>query len=145
MRYGARQSWWGLVPFAIGSAACAVPWLFAHTPELALALQRGFSMVCHQQADRSYVMFGGTVAVCARCLGIYLGAAVGLLLRVERRVAMRFLIVSVMANAADRLAESAGWHGNWMLVRFALGIALGAALAMIVGASLERRTQAKPA
>ena len=56
----------------------ATPWLLAHSPVIGFALQRGFALVCHQQAERSFVLFGGSVAVCARCLGIYLGAAVGI-------------------------------------------------------------------
>jgi hypothetical protein len=78
-------------------------------------------------------------------LGIYLGAAVGLLMCVPRRVAMQLLMVTVTVNAIDWFAELAGLHGNWMLVRFALGVALGTAAAMVVAASLERPSQAKTA
>jgi uncharacterized membrane protein len=118
-------------------AAVSVPILASHSPFFALALQRGFALVCHQQPERSFFLFGGSVAVCARCLGIYCGATLGLLIRVPRRIAMQFLMAAVAANFADRLAEFAGLHGNWMLARFALGIALGTAAAMLVAASSE--------
>src|SRR5215467_12188779 len=77
-----------LMPLAMAAAACAVPWLLAHSPEIGFALQRGFALVCHQQTERSFFLFGGSVAVCARCLGIYLGATAGLLPRAPRRIAM---------------------------------------------------------
>jgi uncharacterized membrane protein len=129
-----------LIPLALAGGAITVPWLFAHSPAFALALQRAFALVCHQQPERSFYLFGGTVAVCARCLGIYLGAAIGLLMRVPRRVAMQLLIVAVAVNAGDWLAELVGLHGNWMWARFALGITLGVTGAILVAASLYPRT-----
>ena len=138
-------SWYAIAPAALGLVAIATPFVLHSIPMLGVALQRGFALVCHQQPERSFFLFGGSVAVCARCLGIYLGAAVGLLMCVPRRVAMQLLMVTVTVNAIDWFAELAGWHGNWMLVRFALGVALGTAAAMVVAASLERPTQATTA
>jgi uncharacterized membrane protein len=115
----------------------SVPIFASHSPVFALALQRGFALVCHQQPERSFYLFGGNVAVCARCLGIYFGATLGLLIRVPRRIAMQFLMAAVTVNVADRLAEFAGLHGNLILMRFFLGIALGTAAAMLVAASSE--------
>lgn len=128
---------WALVPVALASAAIAAPWLMFHSPALALALQRGFSLVCHQQPERSFALFGGTVAVCARCLGIYLGAALGMLMRIPRDLAWRLLLGAATINLVDWIAEVSGVHGNWMLARFALGAALGVAAALLVRASAE--------
>jgi uncharacterized membrane protein len=137
-RFSKRWSWWAFFTFALAAVACWVPLLMAHTPEVGFALLRAFALVCHQRPERCFFLFGGSVAVCARCLGIYLGAALGLLLRVPRRVAMQFLIAALAANVADRIAEFAGWHGNWMLVRFVLGIGLGTAATMLIAASTTR-------
>ena len=126
-----------LTPLALAWAAIATPWLLAHSPELGLALQRGFALVCHQQPERSFALFGVAVAVCARCLGIYLGAAAGSLLRIPRHVACRLLIAAVALNLVDWAAELSGLHGNWMGVRFALGLTLGATAAMLVIASID--------
>jgi uncharacterized membrane protein len=138
---------WAMLPLALAATACGVPCLLARSPEIGLALQRGFALVCHQQPERSFVMFGASVAVCARCLGIYLGAAVGLLLRVSRSVARRWLVVAVTINVVVWLAELADAHGNSMFVRFAMGIALGMAGAMIVASAEAGKTltQAKAA
>ncbi len=124
-----------VAPLTLAAAAIAVPYLLRVSPTLALALQRGFALVCHQQPERSFVLFGGSVAVCARCLGIYLGAALGLLLRAPRTIAGRLFVTAVSGSLIDWIAEAAGLHGNWMLARFALGAALGIAAAMLVYAS----------
>jgi uncharacterized membrane protein len=126
-----------LIPFTLAVAVCSVPWLMVHAPALGFALQRGFALVCHQRADRSFFFFGGSVAVCCRCLGIYLGAALGMLFRVPRQLALRLLLGAATINLADRLAELGGLHGNWMITRFALGLALGAAAALFVVANSE--------
>ena len=139
---------YALVPLALVCIACVVPWLMAHSPEIGFALLRGFALVCHQQPDRSFYLLGGSVAVCTRCLGIYLGTAAGLLLRVPRGMASRCLIAAVAINMVGWLAEIAGIHGNWMFARFALGFTLGATAAMLIIASIDKvtiSTQAKAA
>jgi uncharacterized membrane protein len=126
------------VPAAFGLIAVATPFFLHSIPMLGFPLQRGFALVCHQQPERSFILFGGSIAVCARCLGIYLGAGMGLLLRVPRPIAWRWLIAAVVINALDWLAEIAGMHGNWMFTRFALGFTLGATAAMLVIASIDK-------
>jgi uncharacterized membrane protein len=129
-----------MVPLALAALACTVPWLLTRSPGLGLALQRGFALVCHQRPERSIILFGGTIAVCARCLGIYLGAAAGLLMRASREVAWRSLIAAIAINLMDGFAEFAGAHGNWMAARFVLGFALGVAGAMM-GTSFQPNRQ----
>ena len=109
------------MPAVFGLIAVATPFLLHSIPMLGFALQRGFALVCHQQAERSFFLFGGSIAVCARCLGIYFGAATGLLVRLPYRIAKRLLIVAATINVVDWVAELSGLHGNWMLARFALG------------------------
>ena len=125
------------MPATFAAAAVVVPWLLVHSSACGLALQFGFSLACHQHAERSFAMFGGSVAVCARCLGIYLGAALGMLMRVRGELAWRLLLAVASINFLDWVAEVAGLHGNWMLTRFALGLTLGAAAAMLVVASVD--------
>lgn len=132
--------WWSLVPLALACAAVAVPYLWLHgSIATALALQRGFALVCHQRPERSFVLFGGTVAVCSRCLGIYLGAAVGLLFRASRRMALGLFIVAAALNLIDIASEFAGLHGNWLGVRLGLGLLLGAAAGLMVSSMSDQR------
>jgi uncharacterized membrane protein len=82
-------------------------------------------------------MFGAPIAVCARCLGIYLGATIGLLLRTSRRIAFRLLIAAAAFNFLDGAAELASLHGNWMATRFVLGLLLGAGAALLISSSMQ--------
>ena len=124
------------VPLSFALLAVATPYLFTHSHlYVALVLQRGFSLVCHQRPERSIALFGGHVAVCARCLGLYLGAAIGAVVVFERRMAFSLLLLSAGLNLADVAAETANLHGNWMAFRFALGMLLGFAAAAWVRAS----------
>ena len=129
----------GLVPLTLAAAVVAAPYFLTHGfPAIGLALYRGFAIVCHQRPERSFWISGASVAVCSRCLGIYLGAAMGLLFRTSRRIAFRLLIAATALNLVDAATELAGLHGNWLLVRFAFGLLLGATAALLISSSVGR-------
>jgi uncharacterized membrane protein len=132
-----RWSWWAIAPVALACAALASPYFLTHGfVVIGLALERGFALVCHQRPERSFWIYGVPVAVCARCLGIYLGAAVGLLLRTSRRVALKLLVGALALNLIDAITEVAGMHGDWIAVRVALGLTVGAAGAVLISSSV---------
>jgi uncharacterized membrane protein len=132
----ARWSPWALAPAALALAAVCVPYLLTrHSAYVGFSVQHAFSLVCHQRPDRCFWIFGAPVAVCTRCLGIYIGAAIGLLLRTSRVVAMRLFIAAAGLNALDVVTEMARLHGNWMGARFVLGLALGTAAALLIASS----------
>jgi len=140
--FSVRFNAWMLVPVVLVGAAVAAPYCSTHNLlALGFALHGGFGLVCHQRPERSFWIFGIPVAVCARCLGIYLGSAIGLVLRTSRTIAMKLLIVAAAINLLDAMAEFAGLHGNWMLVRFALGLALGAAGGLVISASMHSHAE----
>ena len=69
------------------SFACLLLWLIAIflAPFLKSFSQTGsdflysvFSSVCHQISERSFFVFGFPLAVCTRCLGIYMGCLLGM-------------------------------------------------------------------
>jgi len=129
---------WMLVPLLLAGVALAVPYLLTHGfLTIGLALRRGFALVCHQRPERSFSLFGSGVAVCSRCLGIYLGAALGLLFRTSRTFALRLLIAAAALSLLDAGSELAGLHGNWLGVRFALGLGLGVSGAMMISSSMR--------
>jgi uncharacterized membrane protein len=136
-RSSLRSNCWSFLPLALAIVVLAVPFLLSHGLVAGLALQRAFSLVCHQRPERSFWILGAPVAVCARCLGIYLGAGLGLLLRTSRSIAMRLLVVAAFVNLLDTVTEAAGLHGNWMTARFVLGFALGAAAALLISSSMQ--------
>jgi len=129
--------WWTFAPLALAIAALAVPYFVTHGfLVIAFGLERGFALVCHQRPERSFWMFGAPVAVCARCLGIYIGAAIGLLLRTSRQIALRVLIAAAAINGLDAATELSGLHGNWMIVRLVLGLVLGVAGALLIASAM---------
>jgi uncharacterized membrane protein len=114
------------------------------------------SLVCHQRPDRSFHLAGMQLPVCARCTGIYAGAALLSLLSVlrfdrheERRngsslltpiLARRLLVLGGAPAAVTILFE---WTtgvipGHWL--RALSGVPLGGAVAWIVSRSLERES-----
>ena len=92
-----------------------------------------FSPVCHQDPQRSVWLFGAPAALCARCLGLYLGAAAGAWLRAPRHILLPAVATALTLNLVDVLTESIGLHGNWIPTRFAFGLLLGTTLGALVG------------
>jgi uncharacterized membrane protein len=105
------------------------------------------SVICHQRPERSFFLDGHQFPVCARCTGLYLSAAVGLLGWVVFKMASRWRRVSfdprlpirVIAIAAIPTAVSwtTGVTGIWdgsNITRALLAIPLGASAGAIVAA-----------
>lgn len=138
-----RYSGWIVVraaPVALAGAAVSAPYLAAAGySAITLAIFVFFSPVCHQDPARSFWLLGAPVAVCARCLGIYLGAAAGAWIPAPRRKVLAALAIAATANLADVLTEAAAWHGNWKGVRFVLGLLLGGAVGALVAGSASER------
>jgi uncharacterized membrane protein len=124
-------------PAALVVLAIAAPFL-ADAPWVAFGIRRFFSYVCHQDPGRSFWLAGAPVAVCVRCLGIYVGAAAGALLPARREVVLRMFVAAVAMNLVDIGAEWMGWHGNLPALRFALGMIAGVAAGALVVSSVER-------
>jgi hypothetical protein len=121
------------------------------TPVAALVYLLG-SAICHQLPGRSFHIAGFQLPVCARCLGIYAGAALGGLVAcrsigvrratgrgrmgVEQRGRARaWMMLGAMPTATTVLLESAGvWPGS-NLVRAMAGVPLGAVVGFIVTAT----------
>lgn len=80
-------------------------------------LRRAYAPVCHQQAERSVLIGGSPQAVCARCAGLYLGGATGLLaaigfVRSRRRLRPMWL---GLALGPTVLEGSLAWVGPYGL------------------------------
>lgn len=105
------------------------------------------SVICHQRADRSFVLDGHQLPVCARCAGLYLSGMMGfagwwaLKWAVRRRPiavapsrALRaVLLASVPTGASLSLAALGVWDGS-NLTRALLALPLGACAGAIVAA-----------
>lgn len=90
----AVTAWIGLIFLA--------PYLRSHSSRWQGLIYAVFAPVCHQIPGRSFSIFGQPLAVCARCLGIYIGILVGVAFyplfrgfrRLELPTAKVFLLIS---------------------------------------------------
>ncbi len=125
-------------PAALGAAALTAPLLSALGYTLsAFAILQFFSVVCHQDPARSFWIAGAPVAVCTRCLGIYLGGMAGAWINAPRRLILGLLTVAILVSLLDYFAEAVGMHGNEPALRFVLGGSLGTIIGALVASSLQ--------
>lgn len=109
------------------------------------------SLVCHQQPERSFHLAGAQLPVCARCLGLYAGAAAGLTIwtavapiRGLRWTRPRAVISLAISGAPTAATVASAWLGTgdpsnaW---RAALALPLGAAAGLIAGAVTTNHLQ----
>jgi uncharacterized membrane protein len=99
------------------------------------------SLVCHQLPKRSFYFWGAQLPVCARCTGLYVGAAVAALVAtgmgrvLQRQVwdrAKELLLLGATPTVVTLIYEwfSGSMPGHW--ARAAAGFPLGAIVMLIV-------------
>jgi uncharacterized membrane protein len=112
----------GLLAAAVG-AVFGAPLVASGWGAVAWPLYAAFSWICHQRPERSWHLAGYPLAVCVRCLGLYLGALAGAL--AGRPFARRWAFAAAAVLAGEWSAEVAGLAGSLEGVRFAAGLAAG--------------------
>ena len=139
---------WALACVVLGGVALvlAAPVL----PRWPAAIVYGVaSLVCHQRPERSFYWGPVQFAVCARCTGLYAGAAIGSVAAViaghDRLVAAvpamrRALVIAAVPTAATVAAEWAGMWAPSHTVRALAGLPLGAATAVVLAAAAVMTT-----
>jgi len=145
-----------LVPF-VASRPHATPIGAA----LLIAVYAIGGVICHQLPERSYHLWTAQMPVCARCAGIYAGAAVAAILmtgargfqpsgvRSPERLALRtpllraVLLAAALPTVATLVYEWATGHMPAHSIRAAAGAPLGAAVAWMVLSSMPRRDARK--
>ena len=136
--------WAAIIPAAALAATRseAAPPLYA----LALSVYAFGHAICHQIPARSFQLSGVVLPVCARCTGIYAGAAAAsLCLMAAGRLAApagtptvsgsrRLLMAAFLPTALTLVYEWTTGHtpGNW--IRAFAGLPLGAAVTWLVAA-----------
>jgi uncharacterized membrane protein len=101
---------------------------------LAGALYLFGSAICHQIPERSFHVDGAQLPVCARCLGIYLGAVLAFAVA-RRGTPERGRQVLVAGAIPTMVTVALEWMGLWSpanTVRAAAGVPIGAAVALVV-------------
>jgi uncharacterized membrane protein len=105
------------------------------------------SVVCHQLPDRSFLLGGRPLPVCARCTGLYLSAAGGLAawcaykmargwprVAVPPRAALALVIGAAVPTALSYFTGIAGWWEGSNVTRALLAVPLGASAGAVVAA-----------
>jgi Predicted membrane protein (DUF2085) len=154
---GASVTWFVALPLATFASSRPYP----PTPVYLLSFVTYLvgSLLCHQRPERSFFLWGSQMPVCARCLGIYAGAAIAAIalpfarLKPSRlrspakrasfgearrsaggalRSARMILIVSIVPAAATLLYEwtTGDMPANW--IRALSGLPIGVVVAWIV-------------
>jgi len=97
-----------------------------------------FGLACHQDPERCLVVAGHPMALCARCVGLFLGFGLGAGLAFvrpfARRPALCILLTAVVLTAFDVGAERLGLYTNLIPLRLVTGTILGSAISMMIGA-----------
>jgi len=108
------------------------------------------SVICHQRPERSFYLWSHQMPVCARCTGIYIGAALAVLLSpAARRLVDRrslggggqpsvgrspkgFMLIAAAPTLATLVYEwsTSVTPSNW--IRAASGLCLGAGVAVLI-------------
>ena len=95
------------------------------------------AFICHQRPERSFHLDGAQLPVCARCLGVYAGAAAGsivahvpgLVLRLRPRT---LLMLGLVPTLITLVVEWSGLADPGNVVRGAAGVPIGLAAALVL-------------
>jgi uncharacterized membrane protein len=100
------------------------------------------SIVCHQRPERSFHLAGMQMPVCARCFGLYLAGAAGLVfawisrLRVPGNLTKVMMATAAVPMVATVALEVVGAITTTNVVRMSTGLPLGFAAGLLIVTSL---------
>jgi uncharacterized membrane protein len=143
---GASLAWAAVLPLA--PFAASRPGASSVVYLLTFAVYAVGSVICHQRPERSFFLWSHQMPVCARCAGIYAGAAFAVIVHVAglkpraagaggaagstRASARTALAVAVIPTVATLVYEwtTGVMPSNW--IRAASGICLGVGVAALI-------------
>lgn len=112
------------------------------------AVHEAFGHVCHQTPERSFYIAAYPLAVCARCTGLYLGFAAGVVfypvirsLKRTHAPERKWLFIAASPLAIDFAVGFLGIWENTGFSRFSTGAILGAATVFFVIPGLVHLSQ----
>jgi uncharacterized membrane protein len=148
------RHWLGLlngVLLLIVGLSILAPYL-EHTshPISGFLIQKAFRLLCHQKAERCFLIFGHPMAVCSRCFAVYssfltVGLAFGAWRSLTKRrwveIPLWSMGVLALPMALDGLTQLAGLRESTQLLRTITGTLVGAGMGLFVYPFLGRAFQ----
>ena len=156
LHHRSRPRWaWPLL-LAVSGICCAAillfPWLVLQGEAgAALSIRHVFSHLCHQDPQRSLSLAGVFLPVCNRCLALYLGGFLGVLLAAPVRgrsawlLGRRALLLGpLLLTGLDAGLDLAGVWNSTFWSRVVTGGLAGLGLGLYLTLFLESRPRAGP-
>ncbi len=139
---------WGLIAIAIMLVIIALgPGLFGYHVHESRWQHIFFEFLCHQDPERSYSIAGISMAVCARCLGIYTAFLVGLIaspfferiVSITKKNRINIVVGTIAINGIDFIGNAMGIWVNTLESRLILGILFGLSIALLITQEFFKR------
>lgn len=112
----------------------------ADNPMYQYLLDRVYSTMCHQDAEKCILINNESMHVCARCAGIYIGALlIGLVSLVRKKIKINLSTIIIMASPllADVFLIITGIYSYSQLRAFITGLIFGSMVYIIIISELE--------
>jgi uncharacterized membrane protein len=101
---------------------------------------KAFHLLCHQDPERSFIINGSQMAVCARCIGIYgffltgviIMPVLGLIKKLKFIYYFRFLVGTIILNLVDVMGNLFEFWTNTNISRIIFGSLLGFSAAVLL-------------
>ncbi len=106
-----------------------------------LVLDDLFASVCHRMPERSFSVLGSLLPLCSRCLGLYVGAGLGLLVgrpALDVSALRLWLTVAAAALFVELFTQDLGWHPVFHPTRILTGFFVAYPLGAFVTSRLSR-------
>lgn len=130
--------------------AVAAPVLASHACVTAASLLYVcFSRICHQIPERSFHLFGYSLAVCHRCFGIYAGLFIGCfvdfaVMRRSLRIRRMWILGATAPLILDALGPVTGCWDNSAFSRLSTGLLFGTLISSLVVRGLDECVREAP-
>jgi len=126
---------WCATLFSAPILAAGDPWM----RRLSGVIRLCFTPICHQASDRSFHLMGQSLAVCARCTGIYCGFLAGVLIyplrlgtRSPELLSRKMLVIAGLPTALEITGSRLGVIPDSSVLRALTGGLLGVVVAFCV-------------
>lgn len=107
-------------------------------------INHSYSLVCHQEVEKSFFISGKKLLVCSRCTGIYSGAflaSIYLFFTLIKFQLNKFLLgIAPLPLLADVLFITSGLYEQNKTISSATGLFLGSVLFIYISDVLEKAT-----